>query len=726
MPTTKPLSPISHLTATLLDFWSPSLYGMSSYMARNKGHGDNSTLNYFFSWLDSLQDSSFIHKPSETVQGGKGGVAWVMVLIVKLLLNTAVSALKITPPSPPPANLDLGHLGRGKFYRLIEYFHTWSKLCASSVATLSKTSHERVHAVDSSPFESAEEVESAREPELAGEVAETGLAPDAEGVEEDSDGALVTTSSRKGKGKSKAKAKKSERISFRQLNEESETPVDDTMLHKTFVHQALFEPAPERIATVDFGSRTHLFGFFAQQPEVPTAEGTTQALIGEAKVALNEAKAAIGVWDTLDKAYGTPYLQSSIRHASMLVECTDEPARSLILGLTLHRFNMNRCQTLWPQVKIAHQAVLAACRKLSVLATAIRKMSPDQAPPGPATKQLNELFIQVEMKILACRAIVEPLQQLHTVAVHHCNTAKDGWDLDLFSMDMDDLLRLAHEVANWRKLTWGNLHDLHNFITGKWGLLNLHEIELLPEKIQFVFGGPSGDVFNSSANETLRLYLKGTPFPQSATASIPEGPAPSEPGEQSSIGISSPQADEGVNAGTRSSTINISGPGPNISQVDGGRGSSAPAGTSTITDIRPLTPSADEAPSATTTAQIGRSEEESSGGSVEGLMNVGLDESEKGATPTSGSGGDDSGSYNPTTASDSALAPEEVPPVVSATQGVRVTRGRSNQATASESAEPVDWRTQLQAKHKAEEPEGKRGGTSAQGGPAGKRCRARS
>lgn len=122
---------------------------MTEYIARSKGHGANASAGHLEYWFEGLQDSSLIHRPSKTVQGGECGVVWVVLALVKSLLNASVTALGVTPPTPAPADRKLERFGKGEFYKLLECFNIWKEVCADSLATLSKTSSERIHVADS-------------------------------------------------------------------------------------------------------------------------------------------------------------------------------------------------------------------------------------------------------------------------------------------------------------------------------------------------------------------------------------------------------------------------------------------------------------------------------------------------------------------------------------------------------------------------------------------------
>lgn len=131
---------------------------MSDYAAKLKGYGTNASAGHLDYWLESVQDSSLIHAPSKTVQGGECGVVWVALALIKSLLNAAVTALGVTPPTPASTGIKLERFGNGEFYKLRDSFGAWRKICSDSLATLSKTSNERIHVADPEPVSTPAQV----------------------------------------------------------------------------------------------------------------------------------------------------------------------------------------------------------------------------------------------------------------------------------------------------------------------------------------------------------------------------------------------------------------------------------------------------------------------------------------------------------------------------------------------------------------------------------------
>ncbi|KAG9084805.1 hypothetical protein FRC06_003896 [Ceratobasidium sp. 370] len=82
LPSSKPKDVRASVVAFLLDFWLPESYYLTDFMAERQGFGKHVTSDWFFSWLDSLNHSSFIHRRSNTIQAGDGGVVWPGVALL--------------------------------------------------------------------------------------------------------------------------------------------------------------------------------------------------------------------------------------------------------------------------------------------------------------------------------------------------------------------------------------------------------------------------------------------------------------------------------------------------------------------------------------------------------------------------------------------------------------------------------------------------------------------
>ncbi|GAB1524114.1 hypothetical protein RhiTH_007266 [Rhizoctonia solani] len=457
MPARKLSTPSALALRIINDFWVPNSYGMSTYAAQSKGLGGHSTLEYFFVSIDRLKDSSFIHLNSQTVQGGGGGVVNVIIPLVQLLLNAAVSALNIKSlPSPVPSSLDLDSLGHGEFYKICKYFDAWSDLCEQSVSILSKSSHKRIHSGDNIAG-------------LAGTLDKDLTVSDSGDSNEPP--CMDTMQSTKATGKDTAQASQ-------HAPEEDTAPVAPNQLDTgsnleerilgnetvpIILDNALFQPTPQRQSTTDFDQRKHIFGLFAAQPDIPTIAADPEDIAKEAKLCLTEAQAAVSRWHALDTLYNIPYTLAAMRHAQALSQCADESIRPLVVIILLHRFNFNRCRDLWPQVKLAHQGVLLSLRKLSQICKALEDLVRSEAQSQVALKKFGKILAEVRAQSLVCRAIVEPLKQLENISTYHANNLKDLWDTDIFELDPTRVAQLVHGLDVWRDQAKGTLKILQQY-----------------------------------------------------------------------------------------------------------------------------------------------------------------------------------------------------------------------------------------------------------------------
>ncbi|KAF8688117.1 hypothetical protein RHS03_09820, partial [Rhizoctonia solani] len=481
MPARKLSTPSALSSRIINEFWVPDSYGMSSYAAQSKGLGRHSTLEYFFLSIDRLKDSSFIHSTSQTVQGGIGGVVNIIIPLVQLLLNAAVSALSLKNlPSPPPSSLDLDGLGHGEFYKICKYLDAWSEVCERSVSILSSSSHERIHSGDG----------------IAGsvEASDKDLTSTNSG-DNDKLPRVDATQPRKatGKGTALASQRAPEEIapvSSTELdggsNSGERNPDDEAV--PIVLDNALFEPTPQRQSTTDFNQRKHIFGLFAAQPDVPAITADPEDIAKEAETCLTEAQAAVSRWQVLDTLYNIPYPLAAMRYAQTLSQRAEE------------------CRDLWPRVKSYHQGVLLSLRKLAHILKALEGLLRDDAQSQVALKKFGEILAEVKARSLVCCAIVEPLKQLELVSTYHANRLKDLWDADVFSLDPSEIGELVHGLDAWRDQAEGTLRELSHSVIRKWQLLGLHDYAEIPKEVNFRFGSPGGVLFTAESRKILQQH----------------------------------------------------------------------------------------------------------------------------------------------------------------------------------------------------------------------------
>ncbi|KAF8673580.1 hypothetical protein RHS04_07632 [Rhizoctonia solani] len=558
MPARKLSTPSTLASRVIGEFWVPDSYGMSSYAAQSKGLGAHSTLEYFFMSIDRLKDSSFIHLTSQTVQGGIGGVVNIIIPLVQLLLNAAVSALNIKNlPSPPPSSLDLDGLGHGEFYKIRKYFDAWSELCEQSISILSKTSHERIHSGDNI----ARSVET--------------LDRDLTSIDAGDDELprIDTTQPTKATGKGRA-------LPSRHAPEDDMAPMPTTQFDRgsnsgeripdnevvpVVLDNALFEHTPQRRSSTDFDQRKHIFGLFAAQPAVPTITADPSDIAKEAEVCLTEAQAAVSRWHVLDTLYNVPYPLAAMQHAQTLSQRADESIRPLVTILLLHRFDLNRCRDLWPRVKSSHQGVLLSLRKLSQICKALEDLVRDEAQLQITVKKFDDILAEVKAQSLMCRAIVEPLKQLEQISTYHANCLKDLWDANIFELDPTEVAELVHGLDAWRNHAEETLCELSHFVAKKWQLLGLHDYAEMPKELNFRFGSPGGALFTAESRKILQQrQLAVTLASNPSRHANPGSPRPitPDPGDSSAQDLAPIMSPSRSRHGIRSSTPR---PSPSVS-----------------------------------------------------------------------------------------------------------------------------------------------------------------
>ncbi|KAG9097026.1 hypothetical protein FS749_007236 [Ceratobasidium sp. UAMH 11750] len=503
-PSSKPKDVRAAIVALLLDFWLPALHYLSTFMAEHQGFGKHVTLDWLFSWLDSIKHSSFIHQRSNTVQAGDAGVVWPGVVLAKALLNAAVAYLHIDPPKPAPPTLDLDRIGKLEYPRLLDQLDSWSALCSQSLEILSKTSHERMHAVDADA--DAEPVRDDVDDDEGSSVDEPNRSPD-------------LRVDPKGKGKGKAQrvtqakaAPKARRRTFHELDQGASELVilssnEDTD-EAPVVDQAFFEPGP---VSEDWTSRTHIFGFFAPQPDVPEHTGLPQDLLVDGGQVLGEAQQAIERWQRFDDTCGIHYPGPAITHAKMLAQRAPlEEIRPILVGILLHRYDMNHATALWPRVQQLSQSVLLACRKASQIFKAIDRLFSTEfsSRTGPLKHRLQQTRGSLQLVILKSRAIFHPLSEMQSLATRYANDYQNEWNSELFSLGLNRQISLAHALAQWRDDTQSTARDHRNFFTCKW---RDHELpkDQQPPSIRFRFGCPRPDIFDGAALSLLSNNPRG-------------------------------------------------------------------------------------------------------------------------------------------------------------------------------------------------------------------------
>ncbi|KAG8717464.1 hypothetical protein FRC08_007396 [Ceratobasidium sp. 394] len=624
LPSSKPENVSNFVMAALVDFWVDNSYAMSSYLARQKGFAANSTMECAESWLDSLPDSSFIHKPSDTLQGGDGGVMWPGFLIVKLLLNCSVSFLRAKPPSPPPAGLDLQRLGQSTYFKMCEYLDTWLELCRTSIKVLSATSHERVHCAGSDSTLDEEASHDLGDDQIENLVDTPQVNP---GPTKSKAG-----QKRKAPAKEKPRANRTSSVAHLPTNNESEFLLD----------RAFFEPSTP--VSTDFKNREVIFGRFAPQPEVPAHNGTPQDVLGDTHRVLGEIGAAMKAWKKFDEStYVAAYPVPVIEHAAMLSQRAHPGLCSLVQGILQHRFDMNRSRSLWPQVRALSSPIVLGARKLSSLLKAIDNVL-ENGSDGPVKTQLKKTRQRVRQAIISSRTVFEPLRETQVLATTHANSLQDGWDNDIFAMGINELFELARGLGKWRDETGGLIRDLENIYIAMWREHDCSEGR--PSKNRFRFGCPAEPIFGGEAHTLLLKNPPGqrllTPRPVSIEPNpedlaIEEGASGSACGDTPSLAAATiplPAAPDSASAGSSSRELARDAGGQPLAEV-----AAAPAGDQAGSGSAPTDPTRapPESPSAGSPDQeVGR---EASG---QPLANVAAtpagDQAASGSAPTDPTG----------------------------------------------------------------------------------------
>ncbi|KAG9125708.1 hypothetical protein FRC07_006518 [Ceratobasidium sp. 392] len=460
LPSSKPRDVAEYIVLFLTEWWVSDSYALSSYTARSRGFGENSTLDFCYSWAESLLDSSFFHKPSNTLQGADGGYVWVIAAFAKLMLSASVPVLKVVPPTPPPSSLKLDRLAR-QWDMLVDTYDQWVARGRASLAILSKTSHERVHAAQLDDATSSHGNVDSSIGDFDTVPASVELPKESEPISAD-----------KGKGKGKppaAMSKTSKGANKAARPSEVERPAADTGGNSGYVLDAAhFEPGP---LCDDTSNRKNYFGPFAVQKDYPPHPGTPQDVLIDAQTTVHQMDAKVQAWLRFDKLYSASYPVPAIKYA----------------------------------VSTLLTPIVAGGRKLSQILKAIDDiLAPADAPPaGPVKKKLREMRLAVCKGILACRMIFEPAQHMESLTTIYANILQDGWNADICRMGVGETMELAHRLGEWRTQGSGAARDIFNCGVARWRDYSLPAARMPPTG-NFRFGCPKESIFDAEAH-TLML-----------------------------------------------------------------------------------------------------------------------------------------------------------------------------------------------------------------------------
>ncbi|KAG9077169.1 hypothetical protein FRC06_009069, partial [Ceratobasidium sp. 370] len=516
IPASKPANPSAFISAYLRELWVQPTYALSSYAALKAGFPPNSTMEHFFSWLDSVFGSSFVHKPSGTLQGGDAGSVWLAVSLVRFVLNTSIATLKATVHEDPPDSLDLERLGT-EHPKLVSYLHQLHARLKASLEILSASSSERVHVAEAI-LSSPEATDS--NDELDDVVPAPGPSPEATlpsaapagGAKRKRAASKHTVakpkrSDKKGKQPARSQAlpslggKLARRKTFSALNdsdaehvissrEDSPAPPPPSVI----IDHAWFEP---RDNLADFSQRHHVFGRFAAQPDVPAHNGTPHDILIDLHNCLRDVKTALAAWRAFDASFHA-YPGTAIRHATELSKRDPRVRlRPVLAGILLHRFCFNRSQSLWPKVVELTQPIFLVVRKLTTILKTVDSIVEERSI-GPARKKLLGSRPSIIQATIECRAVVEVLAGMENLCTSKANLMEDAWQKDLSSMDVGAVMSLARFIGDWRTETAQLATDfrqiyVHYYIA--------HEIEGgLPEPIRYRVGCPDEDVYDGDTN----------------------------------------------------------------------------------------------------------------------------------------------------------------------------------------------------------------------------------
>ncbi|KAG9091969.1 hypothetical protein FS749_016112 [Ceratobasidium sp. UAMH 11750] len=515
LPASKPDHCASYADMYLREVWVKPSYAMSAFLAQKAGHEQNATVDFLLSWVDSLDSSSFVHGRSQTPQGGDGGFVWVILILIRLLLNTSVRTLQVSIPHPPPPDLDLTRLG-DEHPRVVSCIHRLLEKASKAIKVLSASSHECVIVTEalvshSDPADApdpvnADDHDGSAAGELRGDVSGAASSvreaqrPAASGKAKQKRPAKVLSG--KGKGSTKQKAAST----FAALN------VSDEERPRSTLDNSLFEPHAIPV-DLDFEHRKNIFGRLSAQPTISDHTGTPQDLLVDIQKTVKQFNSALAEWRKFDDDYH-PYPPQAIRHATRLSERDPRiKLRPIIAGILVQRYHLNRSRELWPAVVRLTQPLILASRTLTMIARAIENLS-REGNPGPLRKKIKTFEPTIVSAIVFGREVAEALIHMEEISTNWANKLKNAWDNDIGLMDLTSIMTLAHGLADWRSETdnigikLGNIHLALRFA---------HEMPGKPVPLRYRVGCPAPEIFNGEANGRLQAY-PAPPYPDTLKA----------------------------------------------------------------------------------------------------------------------------------------------------------------------------------------------------------------
>ncbi|KAG9121157.1 hypothetical protein FRC07_003012, partial [Ceratobasidium sp. 392] len=536
LPRLKPASCPAAIDLYMREFWVKPSYAMSDFAAQRAGLQANSTLAHMFSWLESLDSSTFVHAPSKTLQGGDGGLVWVAVPLARLVMNTSVPALKASIHEDPPPDLDLQRLGY-EHLKVVSCINGFLEKMTATKSILASSSMERVTVAEATLVH--KDVEEANPPDPADSDDESTAESDEPVLEPE-----ASIPSKKGKGKAhtsrpvqtkpktrativKTSAKKSNPTNakgktrtkpagktFAALDQSEEGPVVVSSRESTpaapsvpIFDLAWFE-ARVRPVDIDFAQRANIFGRFSAQPTVPTHEGSPQDLYIDFQRSHQDIECALAAWDQFDKSF-CPHPDKALQQADLLSRRDTRPhLRPIISGILSHRCHVHYARSLWPKVVGLLEPLVLATHKLTALDQAIEIIVGDGAT-GPIRSKLKTSRKTIAGDIIKGRAIIETLIHRERLSTQWANQLRDCWDGDLASFGVAEVMRIAHELQNWRNETTELTRNLHNIHLS---FRTTHEVESRIAPVNYLVGCPFGILFDGPANELL-LAHRDPPYP---------------------------------------------------------------------------------------------------------------------------------------------------------------------------------------------------------------------
>ncbi|KAG8735323.1 hypothetical protein FRC10_010742 [Ceratobasidium sp. 414] len=528
LPASKPDNCSSYIDVYLCEFWVKASYGMSAFAAQRAGHKPNSTVEHVFSWVDSLDSSSFVHPRSQTPQGGDGGMVWVALILVRLLLNTSVPTLKAAIHLDAPPDLDLACLG-DEHNKVVSYINRLLANVTKTLGILAHSSHKRVIVAEPliSHPDPAEEDDSANIGNGSG--ADTGqshelipgpaaplggnvgkrsatkpMSRKTKGKQPARDRVLAASS---GKGKRSTKSTKDPTSTTLNVSDD-DRPASFKVISPAhapaLIDNSWFEPHVVPV-DIDFNQRKHIFGRFSAQPTVTPHSGTPQDLLADLQKCLKQFDTAVHKWEDFDRQFD-PCPSEACQQAVRLSE--REPClklRPIVVGILLHRHNMNQSQALWPQVVSLTNPIILGTRMLSSISQAINTVTRD-INKGPLRKKLATSQSSITAAIVRGQEIVEVLIRMEEVSTQWVNELQDAWNNDVGLMDLTAVMDLTQGLAKWRTETdetRSQFDRIHlNFRI-------MHELPGKPVPLRYRVGCPDPGIFDGEANGRLQAYPAG-------------------------------------------------------------------------------------------------------------------------------------------------------------------------------------------------------------------------